>query len=93
MAESVPDHRQGRSWIGQLPAHHHHQGKAEEQKDQPADAVPDADNFVVGGENVFPPKTEFVMFVFVPMLVLVVVMGFLRMRRSVHAKKIYRIKY
>ena len=27
------------------------------------------------------------------MLVLVVVMGFLRMRRSVHAKKIYRIKY
>jgi len=32
-----------------------------------------------------------VMFVFVPMLV--VVMGFLRMRRSVHAKKIYRIKY
>jgi hypothetical protein len=40
-----------------LPAHHHHQGKAKEQKDQATDAVPDADDLVVGGEDVLPPKT------------------------------------
>jgi len=39
-----------------LPAHHHHQAKAEEQKEQTADAVLDADHFVIGGENVLPPK-------------------------------------
>ena len=74
MAESVADHRQRLARIGQLPAHQHHERKAEEQKDQPGDAVLDADHLVIGRENVLPPKTKLVMIV--PMLVLVVVMGF-----------------
>ena len=56
MAEGIPDQRQGLSRISQLPAHQHHQAKAEEQKEQAADAVLDTNDFVVSGENVLPPK-------------------------------------
>src|SRR5262249_29694576 len=49
--------------IRQLPAHHHHQAEAEEEEEEAAKAVLDADDFVVGGKNVFPPKTEFLMIV------------------------------
>jgi hypothetical protein len=47
-----------------LPAHQHHQGEAEEQKDQPAKPVLDPDDFVVGGENIFSPPPELMMLVF-----------------------------
>ena len=85
MREPFADHRQRLARIRQLPAHHHHQAKAEEQEKQPGDAVLDADDFVVGGENVFSPKPELVMLVsgVVPVRF---VMGFNR-SGSVHFRK------
>ena len=61
MREKFANHRQRLAWIGQLPPHQHHQGEAEEQKDQPAKPVLDPDDFVVGGENIFSPPPELVM--------------------------------
>ena len=56
----------GSAWPGirQLPAHQHHQGETEEQKNQAAEAVLDADDLVIGRENVFSPEPELVMLVF-----------------------------
>ena len=56
MVERVPDYRHCLTRISQLPAHHHHQAKAKEQKEQAADAVLNTDDLVIGGENVLPPK-------------------------------------
>src|SRR6266480_1574059 len=63
MREKLPNHWQCLARIGQLPPHQHHQGKTEEQKKQPGESVLDADDFMVGGENVFSPPSEFVMIV------------------------------
>jgi hypothetical protein len=71
-----------------LPAHQHHQGEAEEQKDQPAKPVLDPDDFVVGGENIFSPPPELVMLMFGLMLMW---MGVCFERSgSVHSGKSYR---
>ena len=60
------------SRIGELPAHQHHQAKAEEQEDQRGDAVLDADDLVIGRENVFPPEAEFVVLVLLAVLMRIV---------------------
>src|SRR5439155_9182207 len=86
MAEGISDNGQRLARISQLPAHHHHQAKAEEQKEQTADAVLDADHLVIGGENVFTDEAELVVFV----SVFVGMVGFgrsVRMGSGVHAKK------
>ena len=57
MAEGISDQRQWLARISQLPAHHHHQAKAEEQKEQAADAVLNTDHLVIGGENVTSAKS------------------------------------
>src|SRR6266568_9481237 len=61
MREKFANHRQRLAWIGQLPPHQHHQGKAEEEEDQPGESVLDADHLVIGGENIFSPPPELVM--------------------------------
>ena len=65
---SVADHRQRLSRIGQLPAHQHHQAKAEEQEDQPGDPVLDADHLVIGRDDVFFPEWQLVVVVRVVMM-------------------------
>ena len=50
----------GLARIGHLPAHQHHQDETEQQEQQRGEAVLDADDFVVGGENVFAPETRLV---------------------------------
>src|SRR6266568_1351700 len=64
MREKFANHRQRLAWIGQLPPHQHHQGKTEEKEDQSGESVLDADYLVVGGENIFSPPPELVMFMF-----------------------------
>ena len=56
--------------VGESLAHKHHEGKAKKQKDQATNPVLNADDFVIGGKNVFPPKTQFVMAVIVPCFVM-----------------------
>ena len=56
LLESVADHRQRLARIRQLPAHQHHQAKAEEEENQSGDAVLDADHLMIGREDVFPQK-------------------------------------
>ena len=63
MAKGVPDNRQRLARIRQLPAHQHHERETEEEKNQPADPVLDADDLVIGRENVFPPEAELVVLV------------------------------
>ena len=53
------EQRQRGLGIGQLPAHQHHQREAEEQEQQAGDGVLDADDLVVGGEDVLAPEAEF----------------------------------
>ena len=77
---SVADHRQRLARIGQLPAHQHHQAKAEEQENQPGDAVLDADDLVIGREDVFSPEWQLVV------IVRVVLMRIVR-RRARRKKK------
>src|SRR2546423_14786004 len=67
--KKVPDQGDVLAWIRELPAHQHHEGKAEEEKNQAADSVLDADHFVVGRDDVFPPERQLVMLV--PVLVMV----------------------
>src|SRR5882724_7471957 len=62
MREELPNHWQCLARIGQLPPHQHHQGKTEEEEDQPGESILDADHFMVGGENIFSPPPELVMF-------------------------------
>ena len=54
---------------GKLPAHEEHQPEAEEEEEETGPEILDADDFVVGGKDVGPPKAELVM------LVRVIVMG------------------
>ena len=44
-----------------LPAHQQHQAEAKKHEQQRGNAVLQADDLVVGGKNVFPPKPQFVM--------------------------------
>src|ERR1039458_600544 len=60
---------------GELPAHEKHQTEAEEEEGKAAPQILDADDLVIGGENVAPPKAELVM------IVGVVVMRRVAMRR------------
>src|ERR1700722_5997070 len=60
---------------GELPAHEQHQTETEEEEGKAAPKILDADDLVVGRENVAPPKAEFVM------IVRVIVMGRVAMRR------------
>jgi hypothetical protein len=68
-AEQPADQRQRGARIRELPAHQHHQRKAEEEEKQAGDAVLDADDLVVGREDVVAPEAQ------------LFVMGFVRVRR------------
>ena len=48
---------------GELPAHEQHEAEAEEEKEEPAEHVLDADRLVVSGEDVGAPETELVVLV------------------------------
>src|ERR1022692_5157488 len=63
MSECVTDHRQRLARESQLPSHQHHQRKAEEQKDQTAETVLNADHLVIGRENICSPPTELMILV------------------------------
>ncbi len=45
--------------MSDLPAHHQHQAKTKEEETQGGESVLNPDHFVVGGEDVFTPKTGF----------------------------------
>ena len=51
--------------VGELPAHQHHQRKAEEQEQEAGDGVLDADDLVVGREDVLAPEAELLVMGFV----------------------------
>ena len=57
--------RQGDARVGELPAHEHHQRKAEEEEQEASDGVLDADDLVVGGEDVLTPEAELLVMGFV----------------------------
>ena len=86
VGQPFTDDRQRLTGIGQLPAHQHHQGKAKKQKDQATNSVLNADHLVIGGEDVFSPKTELVVLMFVPCFVMMFVVRFER-SGSVHFEK------
>ena len=79
------NHRRHFARISQLPAHHHHQAKTKEEKNESADSVLNSDHFVVGRKYVFPPETELVVLVFGAVRVPVVMR--LGSGGSVHSKK------
>src|SRR6266487_455109 len=72
MREKFTDQRQRLAGISQLPAHQHHQAKAEEQERETAQTVLNPDHFVVGGENIFSPPPELVVLVFASVRVWIV---------------------
>jgi hypothetical protein len=82
------DPRHRLAGISQLPPHQHHQTKSEEQKCQAAQAILNPDHFVVGGENVFTPKSKLVVLVMLMSRVVRVrfVMG-ANGRRSIHFRR------
>jgi hypothetical protein len=51
--------------MGDLPTHHQHQAKTKKQKAKRRKSVLDANDFMVGGENVLAPKTGFLVVGFV----------------------------
>jgi len=53
-----------------LPAHEQHEAEAEEQQEKAGGNVLDADDLVIGGENVTAPEPELVMLVAVVMIVI-----------------------
>ncbi len=65
LAEEVADERQRHARVSELPAHQHHQAKAEEQEQEAGDAVLDANDLVVSGENVLAPEAKFLVMSFV----------------------------
>src|SRR5436190_1776120 len=85
MWQPLANDRQRLTGIRQLPAHHHHQAKTEEQERESAQTVLDPDHFMVGRENVFSPKSELVMLVCRVMRVWLVTR--LNRCRSVHFRK------
>jgi len=46
-----------------VPAHHHHEAKAEEEKHESAKPVLNSDHFVICGKNIFSPPPELVVLV------------------------------
>ena len=58
IAEDLPERRQRGAWIGELPAHQHHQREAKQEEQQACDGVLDPDDLVVGGEDVRTPEAE-----------------------------------
>jgi hypothetical protein len=58
LAEQRPEQRQRAARVGELPAHQHHQREAEEQEQQAGDRVLDADDLVVGREDVRAPEAQ-----------------------------------
>src|SRR5881397_4025162 len=91
MREKFPDHRQRLARISQLPAHQHHQAEAEEQERQTTKPVLNPDHLMVGGENIFSPPPELVVFMFAGVRVWVV-MRFEGSRR-IHFRKKLSFKY
>ena len=65
LAEEAADQRQRGARVGELPAHEHHQRKAEEEEQHAGDGVLDADDLVVGGEDVLAPEAELLVMGFV----------------------------
>jgi hypothetical protein len=61
--------------MGELPAHGEHEAEAEEEEQQTADSVPDADDFVIGGKDVLSPKAKLVVIVVVIVARLVAMPG------------------
>ena len=57
--------RQRGARVGELPAHQHHQREAEEEEQQAGDGVLDADDLVVGREDVLAPEAELLVMGFV----------------------------
>ena len=63
--KSSPISGSGDARVGELPAHEHHQRKAEEEEQEAGDGVLDADDLVVGGEDVLAPEAELLVMGFV----------------------------
>ena len=61
LEKQVADEGHSLSGMADLPAHQQHEAEAEKHEKQRGDAVLNADDFVVGGKDVFPPKPQFVM--------------------------------
>ena len=58
LAEERANQRQRGARVGELPAHEHHQRKAEEEEQEAGDGVLDADDLVIGREDVLAPEAE-----------------------------------
>ncbi len=56
-----PDDRHRRARMRDLPAHQQHQEKSEQHEHQCREAILNADDLVVGGENIFLPEARLVM--------------------------------
>src|SRR5882757_5976135 len=91
MREKFADHRQRLTGVSQLPAHQHHQAKAEEQERESTKTVLDPDHLVVGGKNIFSPPTKLMVFVFASVCVWIV-MRFDRSRR-IHFRRKLSFEY
>ena len=61
--EKAADDGQWLARIGDRPAHDAHQAETKKEEEQGHEAVLNADHLVIGGENVFSPESELVMFV------------------------------
>jgi len=57
-----------------LPAHQQHQEKSEQQETQRGESVLDANDLMVGGENVFAPETRIKMLMMAVIAVVIVTM-------------------
>jgi hypothetical protein len=55
--------------MGDLPAHEEHQEEPKQQKEKGGDAVLNADDLMVGGENVFAPEPQILVVGFVGFVV------------------------
>ena len=58
LLQQAAHHRNRLARMRNLPAHHQHQAEAEQQEAQRRQAVLDADDLVIGGENVFAPEAR-----------------------------------
>ena len=58
-------HRHRLARVGDLPAHHHHQAESEQEEEQRGDAILNADDLVVGGEDVRAPEARLLVVRFV----------------------------
>ena len=60
--EQRAEHRHRHARMRDLPAHQHHQEKSEQHEAERHETVLDADDLVVGGENILAPETRLVVF-------------------------------